>query len=132
MSQERYDPKDPKFEAMPIINIERNGKASFEIGRETTNALYRYVKVICDEYEKTKEFALKTLLEMKMRELGYEVEIDGDGLLKAVVKATPMEPRSMNLAPVCPSCLKPFGKERPRYCPHCGQRIDWEGKKAAK
>lgn len=31
---------------------------------------------------------------------------------------------------VCPECLYGFSKdERPDYCPECGQRIKWEGRK---
>jgi hypothetical protein len=89
ISQERYDPKDPKFEAMPVISIKHTEKTLLEIGHESIDTVYRCVKAICSEYEKTKELALKTLLEMKLKELGYEVEIDGDELLKAVAKATP-------------------------------------------
>lgn len=129
MSQERYDPKDPKFEAMPVISIKHTEKTLLEIGHESIDTVYRCVKAICSEYEKTKELALKTLLEMKLKELGYEVEIDGDELLKAVAKATPRKPNNDN----CPNCGKHLGIDgltiKSDFCPHCGQRLDWKEEK---
>lgn len=51
-----------------------------------------------------------------------------------ISKAEPQEPYLTtyddDLKYVCPECLYGFSKdERPDYCPECGQRIKWEGRK---
>lgn len=29
---------------------------------------------------------------------------------------------------VCPACGKGLGRGKPRFCPHCGEKLEWEEK----
>lgn len=58
----------------------------------------------------------------------------GETIEELLGKAEPQEPYLTtyddDLKYVCPECLYGFSKdERPDYCPECGQRIKWEGRK---
>ncbi len=58
----------------------------------------------------------------------------GETIEDLISKAEPQEPYHTvyagNYEYFCPECLYGFSKdERPDYCPECGQRIKWEGRK---
>lgn len=46
--------------------------------------------------------------------------------IEALEKQIPMKPSSYKgFVFECPKCEEPVGKNVDRYCPWCGQKIDW-------
>ena len=60
--------------------------------------------------------------------LDTEIILYEENIVKAIANYTPQKPIEdgyYDLPCVCPSCCVYLGKNKPNYCSHCGQRIDW-------
>ena len=68
--------------------------------------------------------------ETKCKECKYKyrctMERDSNILQELVDKETPMKPLKLIEGDFCRNCKYEIPENVEKYCPHCGQKLDWE------